>query len=314
MKERIKLFFSFSPEDWPRAQAVFRAVGRPDLAVTPLVEPFLGRCHYTLTFEDHMAPQRFRDTASRHGFRDNVFIRWDRIYTDSELSTAPLLRLIVRRAPKGEGGPSFGTTYDLSPACRRCGTGAIQETPLVLERSAIRLPESRAIFETLDGEILVRLRFGHTLMSMGVTGLELRPVLAKVDKAPLPWLQMIPSHTLPPMAASTRGIVREGQCPTCARDGFFNTTLEPEQIRYCSPQVRIDLLPDVVQTWECFGNSALRDPFEKSHFAHPLILVKPKFLQIVREQKVRAVEFRPVEVTDCTNTSDHNQHHNINLR
>jgi hypothetical protein len=57
-------------------------------------------------------------------------------------------------------------------------------------------------------------------------------------------------------------------------------------------------LPDVVHTYECFGNSVLRVPFKDSHFPQPLVLVKPKVFEAFEKSKVRSVEFIPIRLAD----------------
>lgn len=224
--------------------------------------------------------------------------RRELIFSNTELQAAPLLEVYsVRPADKGSVGPKYGTEYDMSHACPLCGTGAIQTSPLYLNPSEI--PRKGAIFQTYDHEKLVSLEVANALKSAGVTGLELRP--AKSYKAPveLPWVQLLAHEQLPPMSPASKGILRENPCPLCGRDGYFGSAHEPMEIEYNADQVAIDSLPDVVHTYEYFGKSRLEVPFTNSYFARPLLLVKPKVFKVLRQQKVRGVEFVPVSIIEA---------------
>src|SRR5947208_8488104 len=59
------------------------------------------------------------------------FERVEHHYTDAELRSAPLLVIGADLAPINTGSASE-PSYDLSRACPRCGTGAIQSSPLNL--------------------------------------------------------------------------------------------------------------------------------------------------------------------------------------
>ena len=291
------MFCNFPAAQWGKAEAFFRSVGRSDLASQP--KRTFG---YSLFLESELELHRFKQGLQDHGFgNDDCSVRRELLYSDDELRSLPFLRLSVTRAPKGFGGPWYGTQYDLSSACSLCGTGAVQISPLVLKRSEIQVPKSRRVVQTLDWELLVSVEFGAAVRKSGVTGLELRSVIASTDKMPLPWLQLIAGYTMPPMAAATGGIVLSDKlppCPVCRRDGRYHMGSEPEQLKYRSEDVDVEALPDAVTTWECFGRSGLREPFEKSHFATPLLLVKPRVFEIFREHKVREVQFLPVEIVE----------------
>jgi hypothetical protein len=240
----------------------------------------------------------FRREAANVGFGDDhLLVRKEFTYTRSELLGAQLLAITVRTAERGTGGPWHGTKFDLSVACPRCGTGAIQTSPLFLKRSDI--PKRGELFQTLDHDLLVGLRLRDALTAEAVSGLELRQAVSNVDAEPVPWYQMISKTQLPPMSDLTRGIIRSTRdpaCPVCQRDGHYDDASEPRQISYDRSVVDVEALPDVVHTYECFGRSVLKEPFEKSHFASPLLLVKPRVYVIFEKLKIRRTEFVPVRI------------------
>jgi len=237
---------------------------------------------------------RLRSALQQKGVRR--FERRENQYDESEIRSAPLLHFVVTTAPRQFGGPQCGTAYDLSQACPACGTDSTQVSALMAKAS--QLPKRALICQTLDHEYLVSADLEQSLRKSGISGLELRQVRSHKDQALLPWWQMIALTTMPRMAASTRGVIRgsPAPCPRCSRDGFFMTVTEPEEIVYNASEVDIERLPDCVQTWECFGKSGVKEPFHLSHFARPLMLVKPKVYEILCSVEVRGIEYIPVQV------------------
>jgi hypothetical protein len=60
--------------------------------------------------------------------------------------------------------------------------------------------------------------------------------------------------------------------------------------------VDVAALPDVVCTYERFGNSVLREPFNDSHLAQPLLVVKRSVFELFEKEGVRGAEFIPVNL------------------
>ena len=230
--------------------------------------------------------------------------RVDAVYSEDELRAAPLLNFGIDRKPIASGGPRFGTTYDLSTACPRCGTGAVQTSPLKLALAG--LPKQGHLARTCIGQTLVNFQLAEALRSAGVSGLELRQTRFYRNDEPLPWWQLISSYTMPKMSSLTKGIIRDASpgwgCPSCERDMFVGTVKQPAEIGYGRSEVDPQLLPDVVQTWECFGRSVLHDDPERHlirGFAQPLTLVKQKVYEVFRRLSVRRVRFEPVRIFDA---------------
>jgi hypothetical protein len=190
------------------------------------------------------------------------------------------------------GGPTFGTQYDLGPACELCGTGAVQVGPLILDPSDT--PRNTEIFATLDHEILVSASVADALEDAAFDGMELRQVVAR-DGGDLGWFQIVARREMPSWAAATTGFLRERPCTRCNRDGYFNTVTAPLQIRY--DQETLARAPDVTWTYERFGNSVLRDEFAESHFAAPRTLVAPRVLDAIGERAARRCACTPVSAT-----------------
>jgi hypothetical protein len=292
---KTRIFFSFNIEkpSWLALEKLFEDQERKSIVVAePFSNPlFSSYCAIYLNETDQRL-QRLRAVLSNEGIDWSE--RREYLYTKAELEAAPLLWLTVRTAERGWASPKYGTEYDLSCACPLCGTGAIQTSPLRLRPSDI--PKKRAIFQILDHEKLVSLQLARALNDAGVSGLELRQAQSHKARADLPWRQLIASVELPPMAPTSKGIVRDRPCPQCGRDGYFSSQA-PTEIQYRIDQVNIDSLPDAARTYEHFGYGRLSVPFETSYLARPLLLVKPNVFKVLYQQKVRGVEFVPVYIT-----------------
>ncbi len=103
------------------------------------------------------------------------FYGWDirRKYSASELKAASLLRWQIWSVfePAGE---ECGTVYDESTACPRCGAGATQVGPLILDLK--RVPKGRDFSRTIAGEIVVSKRAVDLFVRNSVDGVKLTPV------------------------------------------------------------------------------------------------------------------------------------------
>jgi hypothetical protein len=290
MKESYVIRFNFPEDSWVRARQFFFKVGLPHLANEPKAE--FG---YTIKPQTTEELEQFLSEARQFGFDDeDILVRRERTFTPGELTSALLLHLIVSSRPRGTGGPALGTRYDLSEACENCGSGAKQVSELILDTEEV--PTQGEIFETLSGEILVSSDLGQELARENISGLKLVEALSP-SREPTGWVQLVSTYEMPPMDPSSEGIVRSEKprpCSRCQRDGYYGTTSIPETIKY--RDVDVQTIPDVVHTWERFGQSRLRIPFVTSQFAPPLLIVKPKVYEIFRRRRVGALRFIPVEI------------------
>lgn len=214
-------------------------------------------------------------------------------WTSAELESAALLWMTVARAPKGCGGPKYGTLFDMSRACPACGTGARQQSPLVVRESDLRTTGDVAV--TLDSDLLCRGAVVEALRSENIAGLELRAVTNQRFQD-LRWCQLLPTTVLKPFMETTTGLERSESCPVCNRDGWFMSKDEPLLFKYEMSPKELEVLPDVSWTFERFGCSVLRVPFQESHFAPGLFIVKPRVYTLMKKIGVPGLRFTPVLV------------------
>ena len=101
---------------------------------------------------------------------DHPAVGVEREYTDAELSSAELFQLIVTDCFHPDAcGEDFGTEYDDSNACPKCGAGRIQRSPLKLDLSLAK--RGADIVRTIAmGELIISQRFADLLRQYGITG------------------------------------------------------------------------------------------------------------------------------------------------
>ena len=202
-----------------------------------------------------------------------------------------LAALVVRKQLEAVlGGPGHGTEYSMTAACTRCGTGATQAGPLVLQ--PFRLP-SHSVFLTLDYEILVLRSFADELREacFGCLG----PVVDVESGDELDLAQLVPEATLPPFDPASAGVERETPCPVCDRDGYYGIPHQPYRLCYTGLDPRFKGM-GLLATFERFGSSCLREPFQDSVFAVPVLIAEGRLLRCLEKARPRHVELQPVTV------------------
>jgi len=292
VKIKTTLFFNFEKSKWPDAQEFFKRIGRYDLADKP--KEIAGYIFEFYDSEDSF--NSFIKESKELGLLEEPFFIKEKIYTTNELLSFPLLWLDFGSSPIGDGGPTYGTKYDMSHACPVCGTGATQDSELFVKASEYK--SRKDVIETYHNDILLSRKLVAILEEAKVSGLKTYAVVSHKDKSILPWFQLLPEYELPPMSPLTCGIRHgssdEAPCSHCHRDGYFISAKIPTEIYYESSKVDIDRLPDIMRSYEHFGNSFIKNPFSKSKFAPSLVVVKPKIFDLFKNNKIKGVNFHPI--------------------
>jgi hypothetical protein len=170
---KIEVWIGFDGSDIPGGvEAMLAAAGcGPDVAVIGEYIEVLRRLPVDVTLPDgDERVQRLVEQLERHGQR-YALARHD-CYTDEELDNARLLVMCPMYQCQVDGGSEFGTTYDLSGACPRCGSGARQNSALFLDGAEDELPKlkgHRAGYTYRD-EIFVDERLAAELEELGPPG------------------------------------------------------------------------------------------------------------------------------------------------
>lgn len=123
--------------------------------------------------------------------------------TAKELESARMLhlRIVPVFEPPGE---ECGTRYDETAACPKCGTGAKQVGPLLLDVKSI--PKGKDFAKTIAGEVVVSRRVLDLFVGHGISGAAFHPVRAKGAKSleTLNWSQLVIRSAEAEIVAPTR--------------------------------------------------------------------------------------------------------------
>jgi hypothetical protein len=236
---------------------------------------------------------------AQHG--EGELVRREDIYTEEDLQNAPLLELGARGYDNVViAGPHNGTTYDISNACKQCGTGVRQTSGVIIRGEDERLIEKTRVAFTFHGDFLVQDVDGEKLAKANLTGLNLWRVYSSRKNGPSVELrreQIFAENVLPPMAPSSL-LDRQEVCPVCHRGRFNFVFREPPRIVYRKED--LNNIQDVNLSWEWFGSFA-KTPEEAlgGNWPHPLLLVTPRVMNFFRgktkkEKKYEGVSFTPI--------------------
>jgi hypothetical protein len=193
--------------------------------------------------------------------------------------------LIVRRLLRWHSSPADGGVYDLANACTYCGAGAVRKDPLFASASACRA----GVAATYKLQVVISKDVFERLSVVGVTCM--RPVVDRKKKKPVEFWSLEPEGSLPRWSNASEGFTIEAQCSHCRRDGYFDTPKRSLDLVYATMPAA-----DVLATWEHFGNSRLRAPFEESLFAIPRLIVSDRVRDVLSNSK--GVEFCEVQTTE----------------
>jgi hypothetical protein len=217
-------------------------------------------------------------------------------YTSEELQQSELLELGVARGDRGEIGPKYGTEYDMSTGCPACGTGAVQISPPRLSRS--KLPTKGRMASTFGGGYLIEHTLAIDLSILLRSTEDLRQVEDRRTLEKLPWWQIHPRYTMPRMHESTSGITTDkDQCKVCRREGYFNVREWPLEPVYRRSELP-DTLPDLANSWECFGHTSVKIKDNYQLFATPSVFVSNRVMRFLQERKVKEARFYPIRLVD----------------
>ncbi len=233
----------------------------------------------------------------------------DDFYTEEELQNARLLCVGSWSMYQIGGGFLYGTTYDLSNACKKCGTGVRQTSPLIIDGEEERRIEKMHVAGTHHADLLVHDVVGEKLAHAHLTGLNLWRVYGSRKREPNVELrreQIFAENVLPPMAPGSFLDWRE-VCSECKRGRFNFLPDDPVRIVYRADDLKN--IQDVNLTWEWFGtfSKTIEDPHARGAWPHPLLLVTPKVMNLLRgktkkEKKYEGVSFTPIWIEHANGT------------
>lgn len=213
------------------------------------------------------------------------FYGWNlrRQYTKSELARADLFSFRVTAVfePAGE---ECGTKYDESCACSRCGAGAKQIGPLVLD--VRRIPKGKHFAKTIAGEIVVSRRIVELFERHAVTGVAFCPVRmsAASSAESTDWFQL-----------SVRSTNAEIGAPTRVGNGPFDVDPRNEGRCSLSDLLGLNLLSEVTIHATTRGDADLVSSRQfigvRRGLVRPerVILISPKVWKLIESEKLKGV-------------------------
>jgi hypothetical protein len=292
MPERIYAIFANISDERERVRRMFRDAGLFEQLARPSSAPALL---HKIELPNEEVARRLTVAAAANGLEAPSIHRY-MDPTPKELAAAPLLFLRAGGPGTDRGHPRDDTSYDESDACPQCGAGLVQTSPFRVRKT--ELPKSFLAAGVAD-DLLLHESVAGTVVSAGLRGMTLRPVLDPSGAA-IPWFQVVVEATLPPMLASSRGMIRgraggERPCVRCGRDGWFDTTADPFVPSYS--RTALDTMPDAAWTFELFGTGAWADPTDgKRRLASRRLIVRPGVYAALKPLKLRGVRWLPVRV------------------
>jgi hypothetical protein len=221
------------------------------------------------------------------------------LYDANELDSAPLFWLTTALILPDGAEIRRDRQIELGVGCPHCGTGAAAAATLMLRESDI--PDSTSLFNTTDGETLMSSALLEFLRPLIGASTRLTQAVRFPDYAPIPWWQVVPLVTLPPMARESRGLTRTSigprqPCPVCRRDAHFLTG-EAVEIRYSATSLDVAQLPDIAASWERIGYSSIELPGDGIHLAPPLLIVSQRVRHVITAHGSPEIELYPIYIS-----------------
>jgi hypothetical protein len=148
-------------------------------------------------------------------------------------------------------------------------------------------------------DLLVHESVAEVMEAAPLDGITFREVHDK-EGASIPWRQLLVEHEMPPILATSRGLIRgrsglERPCSSCGRDGWFDTQADPFLPAY--PRSVLDAMPAAAWMHERFSTGHWAAPIHgKRMLAQRRLIVRPDLYRLIKPLKLRAARWSPVRV------------------
>jgi len=228
-------------------------------------------------------------------------IRVGRIYTDQDLSSAPLLEWgPTNQAIEDDyydlkedgyrGGPQ--ASHCRCPACR---AELEQVRDLLVDT---RLMGKRDLSLTYSFEIILSARLARMLQEAGFTGFTLRPVwdYRKPYQGEPKLYQLVVTHALPPMASPPTEFEQAQRCKVCGtKTQYLKHTHFWGQIKYYEET-------EIYYTWEVLQHAAdFNATYERIGGlpdGHPLVIVSQRVYEWLKANGIKGWDTRPTYLVE----------------
>jgi len=204
----------------------------------------------------------------------------------------------------GESGESCNSNYDLTEACKTCGTGA-----LLVGNLRIRgiKDTQNMFFQTLDDDYIISERLYKIMLDAEMKIGNLLKVINKKGEE-LPYYHFHTGFILP-KTNELHGLKIENQCPSCKRNGYFNdaeignielgisTKVKALELKYLTIDESFLRQSDIFYTYETIGLSNLVAEGNKvTRYARPLLVVSERIKALFFENNIKNAFFEKIAI------------------
>lgn len=228
----------------------------------------------------------------RENYDDFLFYGWaiDRQYTQKEINSANLFRLIIKRAFE-PCGVECGTIYDDRNVCNYCGAGLQQVSDLTLDFKSI--PHNVDIARTLSEEIVISDELAKIMVQNEISGYMTKEIHHRSHKwNGRRWFQLIPNSFVNIHFSTITGI------------DHFDPDIKNEYRCPLGHVIGLSILSElsiINSTWNKSDIAVTRELIGVNRGllrASPLVLISQKLRKILVEYKVKGIK---IEVAHLVN-------------
>jgi len=207
--------------------------------------------------------------------------------------------------PKGYSGERCNSTYDLTQACKNCGTGAKLVSNLITKGIT---EVKTSFFATLSGDFLISEQLYNYLLSKGVQLTILKRVVDS-KKNELSFYHLYTEVDFPKSLPSSEGLVTERQCPVCRKNGYYcdakigdaakgiPTVITPLRLKYEGISREFLASSDLFNTWEHLAVSNLKaEGMNVIRYARPMLIVSECLMRAFEEFRVKDAAFEEISI------------------
>ncbi len=280
MKTLVHIIFNPGRENWDITNRLLLDVEvntyKQDNKVTGI---------YSLTLEkgDERIQKLLGELKGRK-LDENPITREEYIYTKKEIESAELLVLYIKTYC-GDGYNVYGTEFDTSNICSVCGTGEVQKSDLIINKTKMG---EKDIAITYNNEFIISDRLAGIFRKNNLTGFELRIVhhyTKKMRNEPK-LFQIIPTCTLPPLMAPSKLVKSTDYCSVCGKKCLV--ILSP--FYYKKIDLKKAKIYDFNKTTEFFGLKLTR------RIPTPALIISQKTYQTLKKNKIKNIKVEPAHI------------------
>lgn len=183
-------------------------------------------------------------------------------------------------------------SFNYNQSCKFCGTG----TKLISDIYVKSIKLKKEILRTYDDDIFVSEKIYSILIRLNCK-IDFRKVRSIKSNNFIPYYLIYSTIELPIMLPKSTGIIRDGGCGYCNKDGYFNDVIIPKNIKErtliiplnfyynINEIIKIYDKSDIFHTWEHFGYSCLKEEENRIiGFARPISVVKKNIKEVLESE------------------------------